>query len=109
MSQNISTKCKNCNNYLFISINQDKLNEILIQCGDCGYEKNHLIHNYLQMKNILHYNEKKENYCNIHCQNYSYYCINCKKYLCHQCDTSNHFSHELVLLDNIISINNLVS
>ena len=105
MSQNISdlTICSQCHNYIFVSLNQDRPQEVLLKCDNCVYNEYRSLHKYLyQMKiksKLINNNNNK--------QQYNKYCVTCKLYLSDQ--TNNHQSHSIISLDNIISTDNIIN
>ena len=96
------TLCSQCSKFPFLFLNKENPHEILIKCEHCGNNKCILIHDYLYQINSISYtsNETKNN-CDNHNQRFNKYCTTCKLYLCNQCN--NHESHQIILLENIIS------
>ena len=110
-SSDSKTLCPICDSYPLLYLTKDRPKDIFITCNNCGYNKCTSLHDYLfQIENNSHV-ERNNNktYCNIHFKINNKYCINCKEYLCSQCN--HHNSHKLIELDKIISttyINNKV-
>ena len=94
--------CPKCNNYPLLSLNKDKLKDILIQCKHCGFNQSDTLHNYLQSMKIFFLNKNEEcNQCIQHKLEYNNYCLTCKAHICNQC--INHQSHKLISLDKVLS------
>ena len=79
----------------------------MIKCNSCGYNQYISLHNYLQKSKTYSTLIDNNKYCNAHKEINIKYCITCNIYLCNQCNT--HKSHQLTLLDNIISTNHITN
>lgn len=107
MSNNYAI-CPQCSNHSLLYLNACKPKEILIKCVHCGNNQYSSIHYYLsQIRDISLKVNDRDKYCNVHHQLYKIYCIQCKLYLCEQCNIDNHHSHECKELCDIISTINI--
>lgn len=97
----ISTLCPNCNEYPLIYLNSNYLNTVFIKCEHCQYQQNFEVLKYLyQMK--LATQIDINNYCQTHNRLPINYCVECKTYVCDQCEM--HLSHQLSSLSIISTI-----
>ena len=84
--------CPKCNNYPLLSLDKEKLNDILIKCDQCGYDQSTSLHNYLDQLKPPSTVIKSEINCEIHNEQLIRYCVTCKSNLCFKCN--NHQKHQ---------------
>ena len=82
----IKCKCKKCNSFY---------------CIPCSYFHEHI------KKNLNEICVINENKCAIHEKDFTSYCKNCIKYLCHFC-IKEHNNHEVIILNEIIPSKNSI-
>ena len=110
-SQNIAnekevllTFCPKCNKYPFLSFPYGKQKEIYIDCDNCGYKNNEILHSYLDKLTL--YTPNINTTISNEKNNFDTFCIKCKTYLSSSSSKSNtHQLHQVVSLSNIINTN----
>lgn len=109
-SQNIAnqkevllTFCPKCNKYPFLSFPYGKQKEIYIDCDNCGYKNNEILHSYLDKLTL--YTPNRNTTINNEKNNFDSFCIKCKTYLSSSSKSNTHQLHQVVSLSNIINTN----
>lgn len=87
------TLCPECHNYPRLSFKKYNPKDVLLQCDFCENKSYISIHNYLNKMKNSSYKIKDSNNC-FHLQEYIYYCIEYKLYLCNECNLYYHQTHK---------------
>ena len=98
--------CPECKNYPLITLNNESLKEVLIQCNHCKYNQSYNLHDYLNLIEVKQINDN-DKLCNEHKLKYNYYCNDCQLHICNECN--NHQLHQLISLNDIITTDNLTN